>query len=430
MLLTATDDRTAARELLAFIDACPSPWHAGAEMAARCLAAGAEELTGAQSWPLRAGGFYVVRRGGSSFIAFRLGQGPGALRAIGAHTDSPGFRIKPSGVQRRSGVETVGVEIYGGPILATFADRDLSLAGRVVLDAGDGRETVPYRQDSPLLRLPNLAIHMNRDVNTEGLRLDAHEQLPLLFRMAGDSGSGEDGFRGWLAERLAVSPAAIRSWELAVYDTQPGALFGPNQEFIADGQIDNLASCHAALAALLASEPDTGITLLAAFDHEEVGSESYKGAASSFLGDSLERVRAATGWEWHGVVTEGWMLSADMAHAWNPGFANAYDEANAPQVNAGPAIKINARQRYATDAEGEAMFTALCERAGVPCQRYVHRASLPCGSTIGPIASTRLGLRTVDVGNPMWAMHSARESAGALDHDYLIRVFREFFVEP
>lgn len=426
--MAAETNRAAAQALLTFIDASPSPWHAGDEMASRCLRMGAEELDENCSWELRPGGLYVVRRGGSSIIAFRVGRASGPLRAVGAHTDSPGFRIKPAGSLLRSGVETVGVEVYGGPILATFADRDLSVAGQVVLDAGTGPQVRLFRHSQSVLRLPNLAIHMNRDVNTQGLRFDAHEQLPLLFRVPGEDAGGE-GFRGWLARQLNMEMGAVRSWDLAVYDTQPGSLFGPEQEFIADSQLDNLASCHAALDALLASAPDSGVALVAAFDHEEVGSESYKGAAGSFLGDCLARIAETAELDARRLVHQGWMLSADMAHAWNPGFASAYDETHAPQVNRGPTIKINAKQRYATDAEGEAYFGTLCERAGVPWQRYVHHASLPCGSTIGPIASTRLGLRTVDVGNPMWAMHSARESAGALDHAYLIRAFREFFGE-
>jgi aspartyl aminopeptidase len=416
----------AAVALLDFIDASPSPWHAGEEMTARCAQAGAELLNEDDRWQLRPGGFYVVRRGQSSVIAFRLGHAAGPLRAIGAHTDSPGFRIKPEGSLMRAGVESVGVEIYGGPILATFADRDLSVAGRVVVDTDAGPAVRLFRHPAPLLRLPNLAIHMNRDVNTQGLRFDAHDQLPLLFRLPGDD---EPGFREWLASQLDVTGEAVRAWELAVYDTQPGSLFGPEQEFVADSQLDNLASCHAALETLLAANPDSGVALVAAFDHEEVGSESYKGAAGNFLGECLRRIAAVAEFDAPALLSQGWMLSADMAHAWNPGFAAAYDESHAPLVNRGPAIKINARQRYATDAEGEAYFAELCRRADVPCQRYVHRASLPCGSTIGPIASTRLGLRTVDVGNPMWAMHSARESAGALDHGYLIRAFDEFFAE-
>lgn len=434
--MQSSPDREPARRLLGFIDDSPSPWHAATRLAAALAEAGFGALYEAQAWDLRPGKGYYVIRGGSSVIAFRLGERPlqgTGLRIVGAHTDSPGLRVKPTGASIRGAMAMLGVEVYGGPILASFADRDLTLAGRVLVQTQAGLEERLYRHSSALVRLPNLAIHMNRNVNEEGLRFDPQEQLPLIFECAEVLQTpAEDPFRRRLAGWLDIPSQSLKSWELAVADTQPGAFFGPAEEFIAAGRLDNLASCHAALEALLAVDPAAGVALIACFDHEEVGSASYQGAAGSFLPDTLEAIRAALDVDSATLRRElasSWLLSADMAHAYHPNFPAYYDEAHAPRVNAGPVIKLNAKQRYATDAVGEAYFQAICERAGVPCQRYVHRANLPCGSTIGPICATRLGLRTVDIGAPMWSMHSIRESAGAFDHGCMIRALSAFFAE-
>lgn len=426
-------EREPARRLLEFIDDSPSPWHAAARITGALAEAGFGALDEAQAWDLRPGKGYYVSRGGSSVIAFRLGERPlqgTGLRIVGAHTDSPGLRVKPAGMSLRGAMAVLGVEVYGGPILASFADRDLTLAGRVLVQTQTGLEERLYRHPTALVRLPNLAIHMNRNVNEEGLRFDLHEQLALLLEYS--EAPSESEFRQRLAGWLDIPPQNLKSWELAVADTQPGAFFGPSEEFIAASRLDNLASCHAALEALLTVEPAVGLALIACFDHEEVGSESYQGAAGSFLPDTLEAIGAVLGADSAALRRElagGWLLSADMAHAYHPNFPAYYDEAHAPRVNAGPVIKLNAKQRYATDAVGEAYLQALCERAGVPWQRYVHRANLPCGSTIGPICATRLGLRTVDIGTPMWSMHSIRESAGAFDHGWMIRALSAFFAE-
>ncbi len=434
--MQSPQERDPARRLLEFIDESPSPWHAAARLAAALSAAGFVALDETRPWDLAPGRGYYVVRGGSSVIAFRLGERPlqgTGLRIIGAHTDSPGLRVKPAGASTRGGMAMLGVEIYGGPILASFSDRDLTLAGRILVRTGAGLEERLYRYPGALLRLPNLAIHMNRGVNEEGLRFEPQEQLPLIFECSGtEPETTEDRFRQQLAGWLDISPQSLRSWELAVVDTQPGVFFGPAEEFIATARLDNLASCHAALEAIMAVKPAAGVSLIACFDHEEVGSESYQGAAGRFLPDTLEAMRVALGAESAVLQRElagGWLLSADMAHAYHPNFPAHYDEAHAPQVNAGPVIKLNAKQRYATDAVGDAYFQALCERAGVPWQRYVHRTNLPCGSTIGPICAARLGLRTVDIGAPMWSMHSVRESAGAFDHGYMIRALSAFFAE-
>ncbi|WP_435105017.1 M18 family aminopeptidase [Arhodomonas sp. AD133] len=430
----AADDNAVADDLLQFIDAAPSPWHAAAIMATQLESLGFQELSEADAWNVEPGGSYFVRRGGASLIAFRIGTDPAAsgLRVIGAHTDSPGFRIRPVPVGGDDGLAKASVEIYGGPIVATFADRDLTVAG-VVWRHDDAGTVVPhlYSEDQPLLRLPNLAIHLNRGVNEDGLKFQLQDQLNLVLGDVSASTGMNRGLPEFLAERLGVDHESIAGWELAVADTQPGARFGWDGEYIANSQLDNLASCHAGLYALVSQAPREGISVLACFDHEEVGSESHRGAGGSFLSDTLERVLAATDAHAnrHRMFARSWLISADMAHAWNPNFPQAYDFAHAPRVNGGPVVKVNAKQRYATDAEGEAYFRAACARAGVPVQRYVHRNDLPCGSTIGPISASRLGIRTVDVGSAMWAMHSVRESGGARDPGYLVRAFQACFAE-
>ena len=423
-----------AQGLLKFIDDSPSPWHAVASMTTRLEEAGFHRLYESDSWSLQTQQRYYVIRDDSSIIAFTTGQGPVSEQGfsmIGAHTDSPGFRVKPNAESSSGGYQRLGVEIYGGPILATFTDRDLSVAGRVSYQTNAGPHSQLVHFPQPLLRLPNLAIHMNRGVNEEGLKLHKQKELPLLLSVSPDSSPEHSAFVRLLADQLEVDPKQILAWDLAVCDTQPGAVFGMQQEFIANSQLDNLASCHAALTALL-SDPGqpTGFNVCACFDHEEIGSLSNQGADGSFLGDVLQRIcdGLEPGQEaFKRACVQSFLISADMAHAYQPNFPEAYEPDHHVLVNKGPVIKRNANQRYASDSASEAHFIACCERAGVPFQRYTHRNEIPCGGTIGPMTSARLGIPTVDVGNPMWAMHSLRESAGVLDHSYMTQVMQQFY---
>lgn len=418
--------RTAARDLLDFIDASPSPWHVVATCAARLLDAGFTCLDERERWSLAAGGRYFVVRGGASLIAFVVGSDPEqGFRIVGAHTDSPGLRLKPRPALGGDGLLRLGVEIYGGPILATFADRDLGLAGRVCVRSGNDIATHLLAIDEPLLRLPNLAIHMNRDANEQGLKLHKQNELPLILGLAGE-GEADAQFRTFLAGRLGVKAEDLLSWELCACDTQKGAFWGAGQEFIASRQLDNLASCHAALSALLATPARPHTALCALFDHEEVGSESAGGAAGSFIGDVLARIGNGLDDEGRRVaLANSFLVSADMAHAYQPSFPGAYEPGHKLLVNGGPAIKINANQRYSSNAETAARFAGYCRRAGVPCQQYAHRTDLGCGSTIGPLVAARLGIASVDIGAPLWAMHSIRESAGVLDHAWTIAALGE-----
>ena len=427
--------RGLARDLLNFIDASPSPWHAAQTTADRLLCAGFVALREDERWQLAAGGRYFVIRGGASIVTFVMGRDnldTCGFRLVGAHTDSPGLRIKPKALQGGDSLLRLGVEVYGGPILASFADRDLSLAGRVAVRDGNGVDMRLVHFAQPLLRLPNLAIHMNREVNENGLKFNKQTELPLLLGFGGD-GAPEDGrFHSLLATRLAVAPDAILSWELAICDTQPGSFWGMEQEFVADSQLDNLASCHAGLTALLGAESPATTNVCAFFDHEEVGSESAAGAGGSFIADVLRRIAGTAGLDDEGfrcALANSFFISTDMAHAYHPNFPAAYEPAHRVAVNGGPVIKTNANQRYSTGAASAARFIRLCERAGVPWQQYAHRSDLGCGSTIGPIIAAGLGVASVDVGSPMWAMHSIRESAGVVDHGCMIAALTAGFSE-
>jgi aspartyl aminopeptidase len=435
--LTITPEaRSNARDLLDFIDASPSPWHAVATIETRLSDHGFRRLDEAARWVLQPGGRYFVVRGSSSLICFIIGTEPldaTGFRILGAHTDSPGLRLKPRAPHASEHMARLGVEVYGGPILATFTDRDLSLAGRISVRQDGGMQSRLIRFDRPIVRLPNLAIHMNRKVNDEGLKLNKQTELPLLFSNLAEALPPREQFLELLAGQSGVAPADIVNWELNVYDTQKGVFWGADEEFIADSQLDNLASCHAGLSALLLVERSERTCLCGFFDHEEIGSESAKGADGSFLSDVAERIARSLSLDWEGykrALARSFLISADMAHAYQPNFPSAYEPMHPIQVNGGPVIKTNASQRYASDSLSEARFISLCEMAGVPFQHYVHRTDLACGSTIGPMVSARLGLHGVDVGNPMWAMHSARESAGVLDVLYMIRVLRAFFERP
>jgi len=422
-----------AQHLLNYIDASPSPWHAVNTSISMLEAHGFAPLAEKETWALADNGRYYVTRDGSSIIAFILGSKPFAetgFRVVGAHTDSPGLRLKPKAAHAKQGVAQLGVEVYGGPILATFTDRDLSLAGRVNLTTTDGFASQMIQLSDSIVRLPNLAIHMNREVNSKGLHLDKQTQLPLIFGYAADSAEAGKQINDVIANTLGINPEDILNWDLNVFDTQKGALWGNDNQFIANSQLDNLASCHAALEALINTDKPGATTLCAFFDHEEVGSESATGADGSFIRDVMQRIfhhkKTDTEAQLRSIANS-FLISADMAHAYHPNHPSAYEPEHHAAVNQGPVIKVNANQRYTTTANTAARFIQLCKKARVPYQEYTHRTDLGCGSTIGPMVAAQLGMPTVDVGNPMWAMHSIRESAGVVDHGYMIEVLKQHF---
>jgi aspartyl aminopeptidase len=423
-----------ARELCAFIDASPTPFHACAEVAARLAREGFAELREEENWlvpgkePLARA---FVRRG-ASLIAWAAPEGAAAStpwRIAGAHTDSPNLRLRPRPDTQRAGLRQFAIEVYGGVLLNSWLDRDLALAGRLLVRGPRGPEERLFALAAPLVRVPQLAIHLNREVTTEGLVLNPQVHLNPLFT----TDPGPD-FRALLGAALGLDPGAILSWDAMLHDAQGARLIGHEEEFISSARLDNLCSCFCALGGLLESlrarEKPAAIACVALFDHEEVGSVSARGAQSRFLGDVLERnvfARGGTREDYHRAVAGSWCLSADMSHATHPNYPEKHEPEHPVRLNGGPAIKTNVNQRYASDGAGEALFLETCERAGVPCQRYAHRGDLACGSTIGPLTAAALGVHTVDVGNPQLAMHSARELCGARDPFYLVQAMRAFF---
>ncbi len=421
--------------LLNFIDESPSPWHAAHSVEKKLLAHNFQELKETESWSLEKNGHYYLIRDDSSIIAFIMGHKSLAetgYKIIGAHTDSPSLRIKPKAPHYEGSLLRLGVEVYGGPILATFSDRDLSLAGRISYkDNQNIIKTQLVHFKEALLRLPNLAIHMNSKVNAEGLKFHKQNELPLLLSCANEQ-LPEQRFYKLLEKLTGIDSKQILSWELNVYDTQKGSFWGENQEFYSNSQLDNLASCDAGLQALLDNklkQPEATL-VCAFFDHEEIGSETYKGANGNFLSDTLARIAFNFDEKqenYHRALAMSFMISADMAHAYQPNFPAAYEPNHKVMVNQGPVIKVNENQRYSSESVSAAMFINWCQQEDVPYQQYAHRTDIPCGSTLGPMSSAKLGIRTVDVGNPMWAMHSIRESAGVYDHLNMIKVLRRFF---
>jgi aspartyl aminopeptidase len=418
------DELRAARDLLAFIDASPSPYHAVAEARRRLGAAGFAELDERQSWRIAAGGRYFVVRGGGTLLAFVAGTEPPAeagFLVIGAHTDSPNLRVKPLADLASAGLRQISTEIYGGVLLHTWLDRDLSIAGRVVLRGGSVHLV---RFSGPVARVPNLAIHLNREITTTGLLLNA--QTHLLPVIALDRAAATENFAALVAhelERSGVRAAAddVLGFDLCLFDTQPSTLGGMDDDFLYAPRLDNLASCHAAVEALIAvGGASRASRVVVLYDHEEVGSQSAVGARSLFVHGVLERVStcyASQDGEGHmaRALARSLIVSADMAHAVHPNYADKHDKQHQPKLGSGPVIKTNASQAYATDAVGAAVFEEACREAGVTPQRFVSRNDLVCGSTIGPISAARLGVRTVDVGNPMLSMHSCREMSGSRD---------------
>jgi aspartyl aminopeptidase len=426
------------QNLLTFIDTSPSPWHVVSTVESLLKPFQFKKLDETTRWQLQPGGRYYVVRDDSSIILFVFGTKPlleSGFKIVGAHTDSPGLRVKPNAINNKDGLIRLNIEIYGSPILATFTDRDLSLAGRICYKNDQDQiasQLIVF--DKPLLRLPNLAIHMNRAVNEDGLKLHKQNELPLILSTLSEQQLPPDYFLSLLQQQSGIDTARLLSWDLAVYDTQKGEIWGAQEEFYSDSQLDNLASCHAALQALLAEEVlsiNENTLVCAFFDHEEIGSESKQGADGNFLPDVLQRIAMSNQTDpqdFARIMAKSFLVSADMAHAYHPNFPAAYDHEHKVMLNKGPVIKVNANLRYSSESISEAMFMDWCNQANVPYQQYSHRCDLPCGSTIGPITSAKLGIRSVDVGNPMWAMHSIRESAGVFDHDYMIKVLQKFFL--
>lgn len=418
------------QDLGAYVTASPSSFHAVHEAARRLEEAGFTGLNELEPWDGGAGSFYVIRDG--ALIAWVTPRGASAttgFNILGAHTDSPSFKLKPKPTTGKFGWLQAGVEVYGGPLLNSWLDRELQLAGRLVMRDG----TEHLAATGPLLRFPQLAIHLDRAVN-EGLTLSKQQHMNPIFGLGDPSTEDLLGLLASRVEGASVEAAEIGGYDVVVADTQAPAVFGANSEFFASGRLDNLSSTHAGLAALIAharTAPGDGpIAVLAAFDHEEIGSNSRSGACGPILEDILTRISDGLGAsvsQRRQALSASFCVSADAGHAVHPNYAERHDPANRPLLNNGPLLKINANQRYATDAIGAAFWARLCAESGVPYQEFVSNNDIPCGSTIGPLTATRLGIRTVDVGVPLLSMHSARELCGVKDPHYLATVVELFF---
>ncbi|MET7386339.1 M18 family aminopeptidase [Streptomyces sp. NPDC005529] len=410
-------DRGHTDDLMSFLAAGPTPYHAVATAAERLEKAGFRQVAETDAWDATSGGKYVLR--GGAIVAWYVPEGAEPhtpFRIVGAHTDSPNLRVKPLPDTGAHGWRQVAVEIYGGPLLNSWLDRDLGLAGRLSLRDGSTRLV---NIDRPLLRVPQLAIHLDRSVSTDGLKLDKQRHLQPVWGL-GDPREGD--LIAFLEDEAGLPAGEVTGWDLMTHSVERPAYLGRDKELLAGPRMDNLMSVHAGTAALAAvAAADTGLSyipVLAAFDHEENGSQSDTGADGPLLGGVLERSVFARGGSYEdrarafaGTVC----LSSDTGHAVHPNYAERHDPTHHPRVNGGPILKVNVNNRYATDGSGRALFAAACEKAGVPFQSFVSNNSMPCGTTIGPITAARHGITTVDIGVAILSMHSARELCGADD---------------
>lgn len=415
--------------LIDFLKASPTPFHATASLANRLEAAGYQRLNERDPWEVQPGGRYYVTRNGSSIIALRMGRQPlvgTGLRLVGAHTDSPCLKVKPQPELQAQGFLQLGVEVYGGALLAPWFDRDLSLAGRVTFREGGKVESLLVDFKAPIAIIPNLAIHLNRTAN-EGWAINAQRELPPILAQV--AGTERFDFRALLADQLArehgVSADVVLDYELAFYDTQPAAVVGLNGDFIAGARLDNLLSCYAGLQALINAAGEETCVLVCT-DHEEIGSASACGADGPMLEHTLQRLLPEHA-DYVRALQRSLLVSADNAHGVHPNYADKHDGNHGPKLNAGPVIKVNSNQRYATNSETAGFFRHLCMAEEVPVQSFVVRSDMGCGSTIGPITASHLGVRTVDIGLPTFAMHSIRELAGSQDLAHLVKVLSAFY---
>ncbi|WP_297740346.1 M18 family aminopeptidase [uncultured Tessaracoccus sp.] len=408
-------------DLAHFASSSPTSYHAAANIAERLVSAGFTQLDERKPWQSIAGKYFIVRQGAVvAWIAPEALSDEAGARIVGTHTDSPAFKVKPGELLQSAGWTQIGVEIYGGPLLNSWLDRDLGIAGRLVTTYGEQHLV----QSGPICRIPQLAVHLDRGVN-DALHLDKQTHLqPILTTVP------NGGLLGHLAELAGVERSDVAFHDLYTFDTQAPQVIGLNQEFFASARLDNLACTHAALVAMERAEATSDVQIFAAFDHEEVGSGTTSGAAGPILDDMLTRIAAGYGLDAdasRAFTARSSCVSADTGHLVHPNYPNHHDPVVRPQPNQGPLLKLNAQQHYASDAVGTAIWLDACKRADVPTQPFVSNNAMPCGTTIGPITATRLGITTVDVGVGLLSMHSARELCGVEDPGYLSRALGAYW---
>ena len=425
------------QSLISFLNDSPVNFFAVSSLEERLSAAGFLKLDAARPLPqIKSGDQFYFTKNDSSLYAFRIGNkslADSGLRLICAHCDSPTFRIKPHAEMKGDGgIVRLNTEVYGGAILSTWFDRPLSLAGRVLLRTNDPLHpaTRLLRIDRPILTIPNLAIHFNRQVN-DGVALSKQKDMLPILGIITDQLEKDRILINLIADQLSVRADEIIDFDLYLYDTTKAQTVGLHDEFIQSGRLDDLSMVHAGLEALLSSSAPTDATqCLAIFDNEETGSGTKQGAASPFLQSLIERIVAAQAGntdDFYRCIENSFMISADNAHAWHPNYDAKYDPTNHPVMGGGPVIKFNASQKYASDADSAAVFAEVCRLAGVPCQKFVNHSDIAGGSTLGNILTSSLPLRGVDMGNPIWAMHSVRETGNCADHIFCIKAFSKFY---
>jgi aspartyl aminopeptidase len=424
-----------AQQLIDFIYESPTAFHTVRTVKERLHNCGFIQLQEEEKWDIEIGGKYFVTKNDSAIAAFVLGKGNAeecGFKIIGAHTDSPTFRIKPAPEMISEGSYIrLNTEVYGGPIINTWLDRPLAVAGRVTVRS----ENILYPETrlvnirKPILIIPNIAIHMNKEVN-KGIELNLQrDTLPLLAHVNESLEKGNYLLQV-IAEELKVDAANVIDFDLFLYEYEKGSIIGLNNEFISSGRLDDLSMVHAGIEALCKVDAVQATNVMIAFDNEEVGSRTKQGGDSPFLATVLERILISQGKgreEFFRALAKSFMISADLAHAVHPNMVEKHDPVNRPILNKGPVIKISANQSYTTDSNSDAVYEEICKKADVPVQKFVNRSDLAGGSTIGPISSTQLAIRSVDMGTPILAMHSIRELGGVLDHTYVTASFREFY---
>lgn len=436
------------KSLIDYLDASPTAFHAVAEAEKRLLKAGFNRLDETRSWDLEADRGYYLIRNDSSLIAFRtavVAKVRNPFRIVTAHTDSPSFRLKEGVIKKKNGMLTVGVEVLGGPILATWLDRDLAVAGRILVkNSTGGFDTHLYMNPRRKVLIPNPPIHLNRGVN-KGFEYNPQNHMSCIIQSspAAEADKAAEVHKvenadeikslySLIAKDLKIRADDIIDADLILYDTQKASLSGWSDEFLSSGRIDNLAMCHAAVEAITQVRGQDSLTVAALFDNEETGSLTPHGADSSFLEQTLERIILSAGGSRESFMqscASSFIISADAAHAIHPNFTDLYDEGFTPEMNKGPAVKKNAGWNYASTGDTAARYRLLCEKAGIVSQTYINRSDRPTGKTLGPLAASRLGIPAVDVGNPLWSMHSIRETVAVKDHDSMIRSFTAHYRE-
>ncbi|HOG44762.1 MAG TPA: M18 family aminopeptidase [bacterium] len=415
--------------LIDFLDSSPTAFHATENIEKRLKKEGFSELDESEPWKILPGEKYFVKRNSSSILAFIAGKEKPVktgFRIAGAHTDSPLLKIKDNGENRSASCIRVTTEIYGGPLVYTWLDRDLGIAGRVMVKSKRGLKSMLVNINRPVAIIPSLAIHMNREAN-KGFEFNPQNHLQAVLTA---DGSAKNVLKGLIASELKEKEENIAGMDMFVYDLQKGVFTGNDSEFITCGRLDNLQMCHAILESFLSVKAPAATTVAAFYDNEEIGSKTLMGADSTFTRTILERITALTSSGKDDIfraLSKSFLVSADGAHAHHPNFPEKHDPAYAPLMNKGPVIKFSSSFRYATTAESSSEFEQICEQAGVPCQKIANRSDVPSGSTIGPMSSAALGVKAVDVGNAMWAMHSIRETAGTLDHFYMKKALSHFY---